>query len=183
MSEERQDQLLQALLDNHIDLEEFKSQIGGMSDEVLQKLRVKLKTYMEEKQTELYHVRRELRGCHRYVDMAEFDKGRVHKASIWLGNQIGTAFNAIFKNPEKAQAKCWAYEQKYGVEKTAKRLKNHPSAFGSLQGFNFFGFKFGGRQLAAAYVSNFDYAVNRTKFDDNRNTLGKIDNNIKRVKE
>lgn len=183
MSEERQEQLLQALLDNHIDLEEFKVQIGDMSDEALAKLKVKIKHYMAEKQTELYHVKREMRGCHRYVDMAELDKGKIQKASEWLGHQIGTTFHAIFKNPEKAQQKCWEYEQKHGVEKTAKKLKNSPSAFGALNGINLLGFKFGGRQLATAYVSSFDYAVTRQKFDKNRNTLGEIDNNIKRVKE
>ncbi len=183
MSEDRQEQLLKALIDNHMDLEEFRVEIGEMSDEALKKLRIKIKQYMEEKRTELYHVKRELRGCHRYVDMAEFDKGRVQKASEWLGIQISTAFNAIFKNPEKAQAKCWAYEQKHGIEKTAKKLKNNPSAFGSVQGINLFGLKLGGRQLASAYSSNFDYEINRNQFDKSRNVLGKIDNNIKRVKK
>jgi hypothetical protein len=183
MSVETQEQLLQALLDNHIDLEEFKVQIGGMSDEALKKLRVKLKQYMEEKQAELYHVRQELRGCRRYVDMAEFDQSRVQKASEWLGNQIANAFNVIFKNPEKAQQKAWEYEQRHGVEKTAKKLKSNPSAFGALQGMNLLGFKLGGRKISSNCAASFDYAANRQKFDVSRSVLGKIENNIKRVKE
>lgn len=183
MSEEQQEQLLQALLNNHINMADFKAQMGDMSSDTLRMLRVKIKEQMAEKQKALFSVKRELRGCHRYVDMAEFDKSRVQKASEWLSTQIGTAFTAIFKNPEKAQEKCWAYEQKHGIAKTAKRLKNNPAAFGSIQGINFFGFKLGGRQLACAYASSFDYAINRNKFDKSRNVLGKIDNNIKRVKK
>lgn len=182
MSEEHQDKLLEALLDNRINLEEFKAQIGEMSDEALKKLRVKIKRRIEEKQTELYHVKRELRGSCRYVETAEFDKNRVQRASEWLGNQIATAFHAIFKNPEKAQQRAWAYEQKYGVEKTSKKLKSNPSMFGTLHGTNLFGVKLGGREMASAYISNFDYAENRTQFDKSRMVLGEIDNNIKRVK-
>lgn len=182
MSEQRQEQLLQALLNNQMSLEEFKVGIKAMPTEDLKKFKAVVKQRMAEKQKELYEVKRELRGCERYIDMAEFDKGRVQKASEWLGTQIATAFNMIFKNPELAQQKCWEYEQKHGVEKTAKKFKNNPAKFGKLKGINFFGLKLAGRGLASAYAASFDYKINRNQFDKSQNVLGKIENNIERVK-